>query len=258
MIVEGIEDFRLQFIESRFSILNTKVLNPANDWPRIGVSVRHLTVVVPRTAVDDNTASHVDVVSKGLIVSGPEYQSTVVSDVGVSNEDIVVATTSSDPQVVVKLTACDSEFIVATTGRNRRVTRTGEDTDVDLIDVHFAKSHLIVTTTGCNGQTSHEQLAQSNNVITCPAADPEVSRGFSVKDTDKVITTTAANVDCADDVNIVNGDNIITLAQAYAEVTVDKTPWQDELILAIDGCACLLYTSPSPRDQRGSRMPSSA
>ena len=24
------------------------------------------------------------------------------------------------------------------------------------------------------------------------------------------------------------------------------------------GCACLLYTSPSPRDQRGSRMPSSA
>ena len=24
------------------------------------------------------------------------------------------------------------------------------------------------------------------------------------------------------------------------------------------GCSCLLYTSPSPRDQRGSRMPSSA
>ena len=26
----------------------------------------------------------------------------------------------------------------------------------------------------------------------------------------------------------------------------------------MDGMACLLYTSPSPRDQRGSRMPSSA
>ena len=25
-----------------------------------------------------------------------------------------------------------------------------------------------------------------------------------------------------------------------------------------DDCGCLLYTSPSPRDQRGSRMPSSA
>ena len=28
--------------------------------------------------------------------------------------------------------------------------------------------------------------------------------------------------------------------------------------LLIDFVACLLYTSPSPRDQRGSRMPSSA
>ena len=26
----------------------------------------------------------------------------------------------------------------------------------------------------------------------------------------------------------------------------------------VEGSACLLYTSPSPRDQRGSRMPSSA
>ena len=39
--------------------------------------------------------------------------------------------------------------------------------------------------------------------------------------------------------------------------------WQKELLpenFLILGCArsCLLYTSPSPRDQRGSRMPSSA
>ena len=31
----------------------------------------------------------------------------------------------------------------------------------------------------------------------------------------------------------------------------------DELVLGLVG-PCLLYTSPSPRDQRGSRMPSSA
>ena len=30
------------------------------------------------------------------------------------------------------------------------------------------------------------------------------------------------------------------------------------LTLREDFCGCLLYTSPSPRDQRGSRMPSSA
>ena len=35
---------------------------------------------------------------------------------------------------------------------------------------------------------------------------------------------------------------------AYDVITVDAT----------DNCGCLLYTSPSPRDQRGSRMPSSA
>ena len=32
----------------------------------------------------------------------------------------------------------------------------------------------------------------------------------------------------------------------------------DRQITAIDNMSCLLYTSPSPRDQRGSRMPSSA
>ena len=32
---------------------------------------------------------------------------------------------------------------------------------------------------------------------------------------------------------------------------------QDRMLPILDG-ACLLYTSPSPRDQRGSRMPSSA
>ena len=29
-------------------------------------------------------------------------------------------------------------------------------------------------------------------------------------------------------------------------------------VMSTDGLICLLYTSPSPRDQRGSRMPSSA
>ena len=47
----------------------------------------------------------------------------------------------------------------------------------------------------------------------------------------------------------------------------DKAAWKKKLILHDDDQAdpdanqrsgCLLYTSPSPRDQRGSRMPSSA
>ena len=34
--------------------------------------------------------------------------------------------------------------------------------------------------------------------------------------------------------------------------------FQDAVRRAYAACRCLLYTSPSPRDQRGSRMPSSA
>ena len=44
-----------------------------------------------------------------------------------------------------------------------------------------------------------------------------------------------------------------------------KFPWRDNLLLALkglkrraEGRTCLLYTSPSPRDKRQSRMPSSA
>ena len=50
--------------------------------------------------------------------------------------------------------------------------------------------------------------------------------------------------------------------------TVDPQPIADAIAKAIDAVVqplikvmdnvCLLYTSPSPRDQRGSRMPSSA
>ena len=32
----------------------------------------------------------------------------------------------------------------------------------------------------------------------------------------------------------------------------------EAIVMTASGCGCLLYTSPSPRDQRGSRMPSSA
>ena len=44
------------------------------------------------------------------------------------------------------------------------------------------------------------------------------------------------------------------------EVNLQKADWFLSLCerLGTDPVTCLLYTSPSPRDQRGSRMPSSA
>ena len=39
---------------------------------------------------------------------------------------------------------------------------------------------------------------------------------------------------------------------------VEVRPFKGLLMHFAEACNCLLYTSPSPRDQRGSRMPSSA
>ena len=47
------------------------------------------------------------------------------------------------------------------------------------------------------------------------------------------------------------------LAEAHYAVHSER-PFYSGLIEFITSGPCLLYTSPSPRDQRGSRMPSSA
>ena len=49
------------------------------------------------------------------------------------------------------------------------------------------------------------------------------------------------------------------LAEAAGVIRIDESDNRRKLVLVRDdGEDCLLYTSPSPRDQRGSRMPSSA
>ena len=55
-----------------------------------------------------------------------------------------------------------------------------------------------------------------------------------------------------------DGDELLYVISGSVEVTSDESP--NALILGPnESCIiCLLYTSPSPRDQRGSRMPSSA
>ena len=51
-----------------------------------------------------------------------------------------------------------------------------------------------------------------------------------------------------------------TLIEAAVRETLEETGWDVEptSVTGIYLYTCLLYTSPSPRDQRGSRMPSSA
>ena len=53
----------------------------------------------------------------------------------------------------------------------------------------------------------------------------------------------------------ISGFAILT---ALATVSTASAQIQTSEIIEGDDGVCLLYTSPSPRDQRGSRMPSSA
>ena len=48
--------------------------------------------------------------------------------------------------------------------------------------------------------------------------------------------------------------------QEFVGIRIDGImgPSTHKAMTAYNNCTCLLYTSPSPRDQRGSRMPSSA
>ena len=58
---------------------------------------------------------------------------------------------------------------------------------------------------------------------------------------------------------------VVAMAPALAQTPAEKgleiaaeTDRRDQGFVDIQVDICLLYTSPSPRDQRGSRMPSSA
>ena len=59
----------------------------------------------------------------------------------------------------------------------------------------------------------------------------------------------------AEDINI-DGDGFVTPTSSHGPE--EFVPGQVLDTLDIQVYDCLLYTSPSPRDQRGSRMPSSA
>ena len=52
--------------------------------------------------------------------------------------------------------------------------------------------------------------------------------------------------------------SIINVAIENGTPIVNGEDWYEKMEFITSVCACLLYTSPSPRDQRGSRMPSSA
>ena len=94
--------------------------------------------------------------------------------------------------------------------------------------------------------------------VTLGIVGPEGASGTDLY-LDGCVDTTPVGLQhaCSDDANPVN-DNMVNDAGSYAiEPTMSVMPPSD-LQTETLYVSCLLYTSPSPRDQRGSRMPSSA
>ena len=81
-----------------------------------------------------------------------------------------------------------------------------------------------------------------SDVTDTPAIDSETAETV-VEESETLMTT-----DTADEAAVTADEAAVTSEPVVVE---DTAP-------AEDAVACLLYTSPSPRDQRGSRMPSSA
>ena len=65
---------------------------------------------------------------------------------------------------------------------------------------------------------------------------------------------------------VINNSNTLPILDNFlfdlkeSKLTVSASDLETTMstVLEVDSDSCLLYTSPSPRDQRGSRMPSSA
>ena len=78
-------------------------------------------------------------------------------------------------------------------------------------------------------------------------------------DCSKDLTRSAslASLATSGSLNSLNDDDVGP-TKAIDENDLEQTNYYELLGLEKSGIGCLLYTSPSPRDQRGSRMPSSA
>ena len=68
---------------------------------------------------------------------------------------------------------------------------------------------------------------------------------------------TAENVAKKFNISRKQQDEFALKSQKKTEIAIENNIFDDEIV-QINHKGCLLYTSPSPRDQRGSRMPSSA
>ena len=97
-----------------------------------------------------------------------------------------------------------------------------------------------------------ELIEDFNTVFTEAGQNPDVTGIIFRSGKDSFI----AGADIAMIDNAITAQDVAALSKALQDTTILIEKLSKPTAAVIHGC--LLYTSPSPRDQRGSRMPSSA
>ena len=144
------------------------------------------------------------------------------------------------------------------------------ETTNELIEICIGDSFPLEVTPGFNYEWDDPNGSLSSTITSNPIATPTETTAYSV----------AVTGACSDDVVVIQIQVVVNdLPEANAgedrfvlpdrDFTLEASgglsySW-DNTEFIVDGAntstptiTCLLYTSPSPRDQRGSRMPSSA
>ena len=153
----------------------------------------------------------------------------------------------------------DAGADIITGGKGTDTINAGDGTDTIIIAAAGkgnsdtmdggAKADVLQLSAGAHAFADNDKLVNIETIKT-HSSGSEVD--LSAQEEALTITGDAGNDKITggegiDTINAGGGDDIITIAAAEKGDTD-----------VMDGGACLLYTSPSPRDQRGSRMPSSA
>ena len=136
---------------------------------------------------------------------------------------------------------------------------------------NFASWDTVMTPGGCMVIPPAEEW--------CKITTPEIvlDHGtITLKQADGNVASKSVGVQCTDATavtfNLISNESYIYLDDGKSEITVNEQPLNSkielpqgdsqiqvkDLLTGITKEGCLLYTSPSPRDQRRSRMPSSA
>ena len=109
---------------------------------------------------------------------------------------------------------------------------------------------------GVMGYPMAGHIASAGHEVTVFNRTAAKAEAWATQHGGSVANTPAVAADGADFVFCCVGDDPDVLSVALGED--GAIPSMKSGAVFIDNSTCLLYTSPSPRDQRGSRMPSSA